>query len=129
MNTMTKQTKGKPDTAAAASASAPDAYARITTRIVADLGNKNSMILRNHGTLTVGEEVGDAFLRMYLLERACAIQVRTLAAGAENIARAPQGTAEKVASQNKGVAEFVSRQLTWPMLRRRMDRLDDSYKH
>ena len=97
-------------------------------RIVADLGDRNSMILRNHGTLTVGEEVGDAFLRMYFLERACAIQVRTLAAGPENIARAPQGTAEKVAQQNKGVAEYVSRQLTWPMLRRRMDRLDASYK-
>ncbi len=98
-------------------------------RIVADLKDHHFMLLRNHGTLTVGEEVGDAFLRMYFLERACTIQVRSLAAGRENIALAPQGTMEKVAEQNKGVAEFVSRQLTWPMLRRRMDRLDSGYKH
>ena len=97
-------------------------------RIVADLGDHHFMLLRNHGTLTVGEEVGDAFLRMYFLERACTIQVRTLAAGRDAVSLAPQGTVEKVAAQNKGMAEFVSRQLTWPMLRRRMDRLDDSYR-
>ena len=97
-------------------------------RIVADLGAKNAMLLRNHGTLTVGEEVGDAFLRMYFLERACSVQVRTLSAGRDGFLQAPEGTAEKVHEQNRGVAEFVSRQLTWPMLRRRMDRLDDSYR-
>jgi ribulose-5-phosphate 4-epimerase/fuculose-1-phosphate aldolase len=40
-------------------------------RLVVDLGTKNAMILRNHGTLTVGATVAEAFLRMYFLERAC----------------------------------------------------------
>ena len=42
-----------------------------------DLGNKNHMLLRNHGTLTVGRSVASAFERMYHLERACTMQVRT----------------------------------------------------
>lgn len=97
-------------------------------RIVADLGDRHFMILRNHGTLTVGAEVGDAFLRMYFLERACTAQVRALSAGREGVMPAPQGTAEKVLEQNRAAAEFVSRKLTWPMLQRRMDRLDDGYR-
>ena len=50
-------------------------------RLQADLGNKNLMILRNHGTLTVGESLSEAFLRMYTLETACSIQARALAMG------------------------------------------------
>ena len=42
-----------------------------------DLGDKNLMLLRNHGTLTVGRSVAAAFMRMYYLERACTMQVRT----------------------------------------------------
>ncbi|WP_268243483.1 class II aldolase/adducin family protein [Alteripontixanthobacter maritimus] len=89
---------------------------------------KNAMLLRNHGTLIVSEEVGDAFLRVYFLERACSVQVRTLSIGSVEILQVPEGTADMVQEQNRGVAEFVSRQLIWPMLRRRMDRLDDGYK-
>ncbi|HKE59028.1 MAG TPA: class II aldolase/adducin family protein, partial [Pyrinomonadaceae bacterium] len=44
-------------------------------RLVQDLGNKTSLILRNHGLLTVGRTVADAFLSMFLLERACRIQI------------------------------------------------------
>src|SRR5882672_7524740 len=44
-------------------------------RLVADLGSKTFLILRNHGLLTVGHTVADAFLSMYLLERACRIQI------------------------------------------------------
>ena len=47
-------------------------------RIVADLGDKNLMLLRNHGTLAVGENCGLAFIAIYFLERACATQVRAL---------------------------------------------------
>ena len=46
-------------------------------RLQKDLGNKNHMLLRNHGTLTVGRSVASAFERMYHLERACTMQVRT----------------------------------------------------
>lgn len=50
-------------------------------RLGSDLGLRQMMILRNHGTLTVGHNVAEAFLRMYLLERACSIQVRALGMG------------------------------------------------
>src|SRR5216683_4957166 len=50
-------------------------------RLVADLGDKNSLILRNHGLLTVGETVAEAFVSMYYLETSCAIQVRAQAGG------------------------------------------------
>src|SRR5712671_5254450 len=52
-------------------------------RLVADLGDKRSMILRNHGLLTVGRTVAEAFLGMFLLERACKIQILAQAGGGE----------------------------------------------
>lgn len=97
-------------------------------RLVADLGTKNAMILRNHGTLTVGATVGQAFLRMYLLERACQAQVLALAGGAELVSRPPQGTPEKVAGQVSRGMEVISDMLAWPALMRKMDRLDPSYR-
>ncbi len=50
-------------------------------RLVHDIGDRSAMILRNHGTLTLGRTCADAFLRMYYLERACSMQVRALAGG------------------------------------------------
>ena len=44
-------------------------------RIIHDLGDKSAMIFRNHGTLTVGETVGEAFLKLYFLERACDVDL------------------------------------------------------
>src|SRR5436190_5477163 len=60
-------------------------------RIVADLGDKSAMIFRNHGTLAVGETVGEAFLKLYFLERACEAQVLALTAGEGNLNTPPQG--------------------------------------
>src|SRR5213594_4179736 len=54
-------------------------------RLVADLGDKTSLILRNHGLLTVGETVAEAFVAMYYLEASCAIQVRAQSGGGELI--------------------------------------------
>ncbi|KQB53652.1 aldolase [Pseudomonas endophytica] len=50
-------------------------------RLIRDLGDKSVLILRNHGLLTVGETVGQAFLRMYYLEKACEIQLAAQASG------------------------------------------------
>src|SRR3954469_24401047 len=50
-------------------------------RLVADLGDKSAMLLRNHGTLAVGASVGECFLKLYFLERACQAQILALAAG------------------------------------------------
>lgn len=97
-------------------------------RIVADLSTRNLMILRNHGTMAVGTSVADAFLRMYFLERACQAQVHALTIGAEFVLPAPEGAAEKVFAQNAQIGEFVSRQLVWPALVRKADRIDQGYR-
>lgn len=97
-------------------------------RLARDLGNKSVMILRNHGTLTVGETVADAFLRMYFLERACKAQVLALAGNAE-VGLPPQGTPEKTAQQAASTAASVGRKLAWPGLLRKLDRLDPSFRN
>jgi ribulose-5-phosphate 4-epimerase/fuculose-1-phosphate aldolase len=98
-------------------------------RLVEDLGTKTAMILRNHGTLTVGETVGEAFLKMYFLERACEAQIHALAGGTALLNHPPQGTPEKAAEQGAAGLKVVGNLLAWPALRRRMDRLDPSYQN
>jgi ribulose-5-phosphate 4-epimerase/fuculose-1-phosphate aldolase len=99
-------------------------------RLVDDIGGKNLMILRNHGTLAVGETVADCFLRLYFLERACDAQVKMLAVGRENLNTPPQGTPEKVKEQtpDAGIA-MIARGLAWPALLRKLDRIDPSFRN
>ena len=98
-------------------------------RLVADIGDKKAMILRNHGTLTVGETVGDCFLRLYFLERACEAQVHMLAAGLDGLNDPNDGVSDKVAQQSQpsGMARLAER-LAWPALLRKLDRLDPSFR-
>jgi ribulose-5-phosphate 4-epimerase/fuculose-1-phosphate aldolase len=99
-------------------------------RLVADLGTKHAMILRNHGTLSVGETVAQAFLRMYFLERACEAQVLMMAAGRNGLNDAPHGVADKVATQSRGTAiPAIADRLAWPALLRKLDRIDSSFRH
>lgn len=98
-------------------------------RLVEHMGEKHVLILRNHGTLTVGRSVGDAFLRMYLLERACAAQVMALSAGPQGLYTPPQGAPEKVAGQATGDnVAMLAQFLAWPALVRKLDRMDPSYR-
>jgi ribulose-5-phosphate 4-epimerase/fuculose-1-phosphate aldolase len=98
-------------------------------RLVADLGAKNSMILRNHGTLTVGASVPQAFLRMYFLERACEAQVLMLSAGRAGLNNPNQGVAEKVESQSSGPGiRMLAEGLAWPALLRKLDRVNPGYR-
>ena len=97
-------------------------------RLVADLGTKNAMILRNHGTLTVGATVGQAFLRLYFLERACEAQVHALAGGAALVNHPPQGTPEKVTGQVSSGMGVISDMLAWPALVRKMDRVSPGFR-
>ena len=95
-------------------------------RLVADLGDRTFLLLRNHGLLTVGETVADAFVSMYVFEAACAIQVRAQAGGSELIpidARIIAGAQ----AQAKAVTKGLGGMLAWPALLRRLDRLDPSY--
>lgn len=67
-------------------------------RLVADLGDKPVLILRNHGLLTCGRSIAEAFKLMHNLERSCRAQLALQAAGAA-IVRPPRAVAEKAASQ------------------------------
>jgi ribulose-5-phosphate 4-epimerase/fuculose-1-phosphate aldolase len=94
------------------------------------MGEKHVMILRNHGTLAVGDSVGACFLRLYFLERACEAQVLMLSAGYENLNTPPQGVEQKVAGQSnpKGMGRLAEK-LAWPALLRKLDRIDPSYRN
>ena len=97
------------------------------SRLVADLGDKPSMILRNHGLLTCGASVADAFLHMYILQKACEVQVRAQAGGAELIPIDPRILAgmQQVA---KTVLRGAGGDIAWPGILRRLDRLDPSWR-
>jgi ribulose-5-phosphate 4-epimerase/fuculose-1-phosphate aldolase len=95
-------------------------------RLVADLGNKNHMILRNHGLLTVGRTAAEAFLAMFLLERACEIQILAQAGG--ELVRIPDPVLRLVEAQVKAVTVGQGAALTWPGLLRKLDRIDPSYR-
>jgi ribulose-5-phosphate 4-epimerase/fuculose-1-phosphate aldolase len=96
-------------------------------RIVADLGDKGAMLLRNHGTLTVGETVGEAFVRMYFLERACQAQIYALSAGESSLNNPPQGAPEVAAQQGKVGLKLAAGALAWPALLRKAYRLDPGF--
>lgn len=95
-------------------------------RLVADLGDKPAMILANHGLLTVGRTVAEAFYYMYYLEQSCRIQVAAMSTGAK-LTLPPAEVCLHAADQfsrgapNKG-------QRPWAALRRRLDREEPDYK-
>jgi ribulose-5-phosphate 4-epimerase/fuculose-1-phosphate aldolase len=95
-------------------------------RLVADLGDKNAMILRNHGTLAVGKTVGECFVRLYFLERACQAQVMALSAG-DQINNPPQGSPEVTAQQGQIGIALAANLLAWPALKRKAYRLDPTF--
>ena len=97
-------------------------------RLVADLGDKNFLMLRNHGLLTVADNIPDAFLAMYFFEASCMIQVRAQAGGGELISIDP-----RIISGVKAGAKQVTKgkgagPLAWPGLLRKLDRVDSSYR-
>ena len=96
-------------------------------RLVADLGDKKFMILRNHGLLTLGHTAAEAFLGMFLLERACKIQILAQSGGGE-LAKIPNDIIDRVASQMSAVTVGQGASLTWPGLLRKLDRIDPSYR-
>lgn len=93
-------------------------------RLVADLGTKNAMILRNHGTLAVGRSVGEAFTVMYFLERACAMQV---AAQAGRLLRIPDDHVQGVVEKQAAGLSMAADQLVWPALKRRLTRTSPDF--
>jgi ribulose-5-phosphate 4-epimerase/fuculose-1-phosphate aldolase len=96
-------------------------------RLQADLGNANFLMLRNHGLLTVGKTIPDAFLSMYTFENTCRIQIDAMAGGGELTSVNPailNGMADVMKTATAGLGA----QLAWPALLRKAERLDPGYK-
>ncbi len=100
-------------------------------RIIKDLGPKSLMLLRNHGTLTLGQTCGTAFLRMYFLENACKTQILAQAVGGEDyLQEEPEAMGHKVYQQ--GAAAFVpgmGDNLVWPGLMRKLARTNPGHDY
>ena len=95
-------------------------------RIVADLGDKSLMLLRNHGTLSLGPSACDAFLGLFMLERACQQQVMALSAGTQGVRHAPPAAREEVKAQMAMMGPMASK-LAWPGLLRKLQRESPGY--
>jgi len=99
-------------------------------RIVKDLGDGTMVILRNHGTLSVGRNVGEAFARMNRIERACKFQLAALTGGAEPN-RVPQEVVDYTAQQGREInneGRAAGGKLLWAALKRKLDREDPGYR-
>lgn len=90
-------------------------------RLQRDLGAKNILILRNHGTLSLGRTVADAFARIYMLEWACTAQVRTLSMGREINLPAPH-VVEGMAQTMSGPFAGMFAATLWPAMLRKAER-------
>lgn len=93
-------------------------------RLVADLGDKCVMLLRNHGTLAVGRTAGDCWTSMFYLERACKQQVMALSCGRDKVLLAPDASQAEVRNQT---GRGVGGALAWPGCLRRLDRQSPGY--
>jgi len=96
-------------------------------RLVADLGNNNALMLRNHGLLTTGPTIADAFLMMYVFETACQIQVMAQSSGGD-LVQVPQPIVDGIEAQAEQVTKGLGGQLIWPGLLRKLDRTDPSFR-
>ena len=96
-------------------------------RLVADLGDRNFLILRNHGLLTVGPTIADTFLYMYALETACQTQLMAQSSGADLI-KVNDAIVKGIGAQVEMVLKGMGGQLAWPALLRKLDRRDSSFR-
>jgi len=94
-------------------------------RLVRDIGDKSLLMLRNHGTLTVGASPAAAFLRMFYLERACKMQTMAQAGG--DLLECDEELRTKVAGQGASAFGTMGDRLAWPGLLRKLDRTLPGY--
>ncbi|HZF82451.1 MAG TPA: class II aldolase/adducin family protein [Burkholderiaceae bacterium] len=95
-------------------------------RLQRDLGSKNFLMLRNHGLLTVGKTVADAFLNMYTFENTCRIQVDAQAGG--ELVQVDPRILDGMAQVMKTVTSGQGANIAWPALLRKLDRENPGYK-
>jgi len=96
------------------------------TRLQSDLANNKFLMLRNHGLLTAGTTVADAFLAMYTFENTCRVQIDAQAGG-ELVYFDPQ-IMEGLAQARQTATLGQGPNIAWPALIRKLDRIDPSYQ-
>ena len=94
-------------------------------RLVKDLGDKNLMILRNHGTLAVGSNIADAFTYIYFLERACTYQVRAMSGNLQ--LNMPSSDSIETTKKQGEATQGMAGALLWPAVKRKMEKIDPSF--
>ena len=95
-------------------------------RLVNDLGDTQFMILRNHGLLTCADNIPDAFLFMFILQRACEVQIKAQATG-QKLIPIPEPILKGIRAQASTVTKQAGGSLAWPGLLRRLDRTNPGY--
>jgi len=95
-------------------------------RLVRDLGDKRLLVLRNHGLLSVGRTVAEAFMYMYMLETSCMIQLRAQTS-MNPLISLPAPIVERGDAQFSQVLRGTGGGLAWPALLRKLDRVDPTY--
>lgn len=97
-------------------------------RLVADMGDKQALILRNHGTLTAAPTVAQSFELMYFLEKACKIQILSQSTGGELNGPPKEGIDNAMRDLRVVAGAQGADHLVWPALLRKLDRMDTSYR-
>jgi len=96
-------------------------------RLQSDLGNKNFMLLRNHGALTVGQTIGDAFMHMYDLTRACQVQLQIMSTNMKPVL-VEQAIVDNIKAQANVVhSGLTGGQKSWPAMLRKVYKIDPSF--
>jgi ribulose-5-phosphate 4-epimerase/fuculose-1-phosphate aldolase len=98
-------------------------------RLVKNLGGLDGLILENHGTLTVGRTVAEAYMLMHILERAAKAQLRAMAACGGQLQAVPEELARKTLEQWVGDGREIDGDAEWPALLRRVDRQSPGYQN
>jgi ribulose-5-phosphate 4-epimerase/fuculose-1-phosphate aldolase len=97
-------------------------------RLLADLGDRHIMVLRNHGLLVVGTSIAAAFVATYRMERACAMQLAFQQSGAEFHPLSDEVVSAAYERGRHAGGRNDPAKFEWPALLRKLDRIDPSYK-
>ncbi len=98
-------------------------------QLIEDLGDKQALVMRQHGLLTTGRTIPEAFILMFYLEKACQIQIDAMSSGGKLAEPSPEVCRAACDAWWRWYKDEPFGQIDWDALRRRMDDEGESYKH